>query len=831
MKPQCVKAVEDHLSAIKGAPVKLTEAAIRRIDERMNEGAKVLARRDRAAWQQMTPEARTIEIGKWVRQQEQLAADASARSQVRQLTAITTKARDLGELAAARKDKPGKWNGALVDMLEGVDNIMQGAEQISLTGFNDLMRQAHKQGSVFDFNSTKSNAFFADVTREIYGVDTGNAAAKQFAKKWSDNMEGDRQARNRAGGTVGKLENYAPQYHDPVVMQRVGKEAWGQFMMQRLDRSQYMDDAGRQLNDDALRPVVDKMYDSIVTDGATKIKIDTTTGLAEAGAGGGTMNIAKSQNSLHREIHLKDAEAVIAYNKQFSDQTLGVSYFIHMRTSAREIALMREMGPNPDTTYATLRQTAQARDAKMPGARFNRDNHVIGGGRAGFTPDAYYRQMRGNSDFATLDTISQALVAYQAATKLTSTALRAPFQDTPGLLLNMADVGQMGKIGTVLHTMFSKKEAERFGIGAEVALREAQRGSQRILSQSRFNLGNAVNRYAQATMKYTLLDAWTNAARRGGQTSHALALGEWSHMSWDKLDASQQGLLHNSGITADDWSLIQQIPRQQLRGNDIHDVSDVSVLGLDPDAAASLQAKMMGFVRMGGDIVTSEHNLTAQTFMSMGGRSNALTKQVMLFKNAGGVQTAHMIDRLSRKSATGKAGYIAATAAMSVGFGYMAMSAVAITQGQNPPPLNDPRTIAKAMAVAGGFAMVQDLITSMYDAVSGDAAGRTSSAVPIFGDIGTLAKIGAKAVTGEGEQAGYMAIKFGRQQIAPLNYWYTKAIVDHLFFNDAAEALNPGYQNRLRKYAAQKGQQYFYDPSGSGGAPFGIGEYSKPLGE
>ena len=59
-----------------------------------------------------------------------------------------------------------------------------------------------------------------------------------------------------------------------------------------------------------------------------------------------------------------------------------------------------------------------------------------------------------------------------------------------------------------------------------------------------------------------------------------------------------------------------------------------------------------------------------------------------------------------------------------------------------------------------------------------------------------------------------MAIRFGRQQIAPLNYWYTKAAIDHMFFNDAAEALNPGYQRRLRKYADQKGQQYFWDPSG-----------------
>lgn len=336
--------------------------------------------------------------------------------------------------------------------------------------------------------------------------------------------------------------------------------------------------------------------------------------------------------------------------------------------------------------------------------------------------------------------------------------------------------------------------------------------------------------YAQATMKYTLLDAWTNAVRRAGQTAHALALGEWSQKPWDKLSESDRGMLNNAGITDADWQHVMAIPRQSLRGHPIHNIDDAASLGLNPDDTLRLQSRLMGFIRMGGDVVTSEHNLTAQTLMSAGGRTNALTKQVMLFKNSGAIQTAHMLDRLGRKSGNTKVGYIAATAALSAGFGYMALVAQALTNGQNPPPPNDWRTVGKAMAVAGGFAMVQDLITSMYDAASGDNSGHSSSAVPIFGDMATLGKIAFTSESDPGK-AGYMAIRFARQQIAPLNYWYTKAAVDHLFFNDAAEALNPGYQKRLRKYADQKGQQYFYDPSGSGGVPFGFGEYTKPLGE
>lgn len=831
MNKNCIAAVEAHLSTVHGKPVKLTEAAVKRIDDRMREGAKVLANRDRARWQGMSPEDRTIAIGKWVREQEQIQADSVARSKIRQLSAISDSAKRMNEFAAARKEKPGKWGRSVIDVLEGVDNAMRGAELVALRGFGDMLKEVKIGAWTGDFATRRSDAFFADVVKEIYGTSTGRAEAKKFADQWSATMDNFREARNRAGGTVGKLEHYAPQVHDITVMQRVGQENWVNFMMQNVDRNKYLDDAGNVLDDAALNTVVNKMYTTLVTDGVNKIRIDDT-GLAQAAPGGGTANLARMYNSQHREIHLKDADAVTAYNTQFSDRSLGATFFDHMTNNAREMAMVNELGPNPDLTFATLRDTALKRDSEMPGVKFDRDGTVQGSRRAGFNPDAYYRHLaKNNAEFTTVEAISTALLAYQAATKLTSTAMRAPFQDTPGILLNMSDVGQLKNFGSIMRSAFNPKEAGRFGIGAEVALQAAKDGSDRILSQGRLFPGNTMSRYAQATMKYTGLIAWTNAARRAGQTSHALALGEWSNKAWSSLDDSQRALLNNAGIVAEDWTHIQQVPRQQLRGNDIHDVADVTALGLDADATTRLQSKMMGFIRMGGDIVTSEHNITAQTVMSMGGRTNALTKQMLLFKSAVGIQTAHMLDRLSRKQGSTKLGYIGATMSLSVGFGYMALVAQAVTAGQNPPPINDWRTIGKAMGVAGGFAMVQDMITSMFSNISGDNAGHSTSAVPVFGDIYNLGKIGFTAAAGDTSKAGYMAIKFGRQQMAPLNYWYTKAAIDHLFFNDAAEALNPGYQKRLRKYADQKGQQYFYDPSGTGGASFGFGEYTKEIGE
>jgi hypothetical protein len=137
-------------------------------------------------------------------------------------------------------------------------------------------------------------------------------------------------------------------------------------MMKNLDRDQYLSDSGARLNDPELEDVVGKMYDSIVTDGVNKIQLDVQ-GLAEGATGSfGSANIARMLNTSHREIHLRDADAVIAYNNQFSDRALGASFFSHLNGAARDVALINEMGPNPGLTFATLKDTAAKRTARCP---------------------------------------------------------------------------------------------------------------------------------------------------------------------------------------------------------------------------------------------------------------------------------------------------------------------------------------------------------------------------------------------------------------------------------------------------------------------------------
>lgn len=85
-------------------------------------------------------------------------------------------------MAAARPDKAGKWSKSLIDVLEGVDNTLRGAEQVAVRGFGDMLKEAKVGPWTLDFGNKRSDAFFADVVREIYGANTGNGTARRFAQ-------------------------------------------------------------------------------------------------------------------------------------------------------------------------------------------------------------------------------------------------------------------------------------------------------------------------------------------------------------------------------------------------------------------------------------------------------------------------------------------------------------------------------------------------------------------------------------------------------------------------------------------------------------------------
>src|SRR5690606_17823690 len=63
---------------------------------------------------------------------------------------------------------------------------------------------------------------------------------------------------------------------------------------------------------------------------------------------------------------------------------------------------------------------------------------------------------------------------------------------------------------------------------------------------------------------------------------------------------------------------------------------------------------------------------------------------------------------------------------------------------------------------------------------------------------------------GKDTHAGAELLKFARGMTPLANNWYTKAVTDHLIFNQLQEMASPGYLARVRRRAQKEFGQSFY---------------------
>jgi hypothetical protein len=97
-----------------------------------------------------------------------------------------------------------------------------------------------------------------------------------------------------------------------------------------------------------MREFLGKAWDTIATNGHAN---------TEPGAARGTGAVA-NRHAESRQIHFKDAESVIDYWEAFGERTAVEILTGHVDRMAKDIAFIEHFGPNPNTTFQTLRDAA-----------------------------------------------------------------------------------------------------------------------------------------------------------------------------------------------------------------------------------------------------------------------------------------------------------------------------------------------------------------------------------------------------------------------------------------------------------------------------------------
>src|SRR6185312_570416 len=355
MRAECIDAVGRALGRMP------SQTETRDIENRIRLSRRKLAEADPQRWQTLPADEQVRLAG------EDAAADllheaALKRHRVAMGILTHDKMRNyIDAQVAAGIDKDGiaSLSRMLTSESDGKNNIVsvEGAAQgIEASASSFMSRSWNVAGGKF-LNLLRDKVAEATLVRALHGDTTVPAAFKTAADDFHAVAERLRQRFNAAGGDVGRLDNWGmPHSWSRMRLLKLGRQAWTDAMLPRLDRSQYVHEDGRSYTDAELRDFLGEAWRSVVTEGANKV-------LGKGGHVGG--GIKANRNSAERQIHLKDAQAYLEAMGQFSERGVLDAMMGHVHRMARDIALVEQFGPNADRQFAHFleQETAKVIDA------------------------------------------------------------------------------------------------------------------------------------------------------------------------------------------------------------------------------------------------------------------------------------------------------------------------------------------------------------------------------------------------------------------------------------------------------------------------------------
>jgi hypothetical protein len=806
MKPQCIAAVNQAAGRV------LSEREIQAIDDRISATMRRLATQDPAAWMAKSVDVRVTEAATVAMQDLQTQAARKVANAQRQVVAAAATQGRLAALKANLKDA-----GASRVLVEDINNThlyVEGVKRQAVSELMDLVEAASSsQGAslgrkalqfLFDAQNPRMTR---DLIAEIFAngkAQTGNLLAKQGAEAWLKTIEGLRQRFNAAGGDVGQLAyGYMPQAHDSARVRNAGAKKWASDTLPMLDRKRYLREDGSRMSDKEVLDFLEAAHETLATDGLNK----QTPG-AFKGSGARANRGADS-----RQIHFKDGEAYLAYNRQYGLGSMYDAMIGHIGGMARDIGLVERYGPNPAQQFRL--QNDLAIKADQGGKR-------VFGNKA----EAYWDLVTGataSPESARVAQVGQTIRNIQTFGKLAG-----------------AVISSITDLGSVMVTTFYNKlpywdllKNTVKGMGAEgreFANAHGMIAESMINDLNRWAGENIKNtwsgRLANSTMRLSLMNAWTDTLRRGFSMTMQQGLGKLAGKKWADLTEWDRSHLGRKGITEADWGVINQAQLTKFNGTDMLTPEAIAASG--HARANEVTAKVLGFITDESEYAVINPDLATRAIQTWGGTQGGtvkgeLARSVMQFKSF----PIAMISRHWRRmldapkgldGAPALANKLAYTAAMLVSttaLGAIAFQTKQMLQGKDPVDMSTPKFWTRAAAQGGGAGFIGDiLLGDTTDSRSPlDNLGKLALG-PTFGSLADLYELTKgnidEKLAGKDTHIGAEALKFSRSHLPYVNLWYTKAALDHMILHAVQENLSPGYLARQKQRAMKDWNQGFW---------------------
>ncbi|HHT3856384.1 hypothetical protein DMR31_20495 [Klebsiella variicola] len=818
MRQECINAVQ------QAASRRLTQQEIKNIEDRIYRNMRQLARNDPASWRAMTDAERLRRAG-------QLAANELTNEAAlkKRRVALTIAARQrLDAFIKTYQGKDGKLealNRTIAFHADGKSNFLSVESRGKATRDYALsqIQEAFEAVDPRFFHLFEDEASVRDLVYEMRGKDTGNVRAKKGAKAWAGVTELLRQRFNDAGGDIGYLENWGiPQHHSMEKVGRVPQDKWVSDVIGKLDRKYYIKDDGQLMSDAELKTFLGEAYNTIATGGLNKL---SDTGMRTSGA-------RSNRGNASRQIHFKDADSYLEYQREYGDRSLWEVMVGHLEGISKDIALVETYGPNPDHVFRSILDEVTAEQATANPERTGRIKRLANSTENLYNFIAGKTQPIANPHIARW---SDNIRNWMVASRLGS-ALLASFSDlgtmymsakVANIPMNRLFMNQLEAMNPANRTELAR--ARRAGLAMESLLGSVNRWAMD-------NMGPSVSRWAAtAVMRASGLTAWTDAHKRAYGVTMMGSLGEVVSRAPDlrSLDDSDFRILKSKGITEQDFS-VWKLAQQEDWGNgnttmltpeSIMRIPDAAVmhLGLPERVRFEAMRRLLAAVSEEVDMAVitpgAREQLLTGGGLQRGTWKGELTRSVFLFKSFPiSVVLRHWTRAMGMPSAGGRAAYIAAFLASTTMLGALSQQLNDLASGRNPREMTG-KDAGKfwlgALLKGGGLGLYGDFLLSDHTRYGGGAlASMLGPVAGLVDDVVKLAQgIPLNAVEGKPEQTGGDLVKLGKGLIPGANLWYAKAALDHMIFNQLQEYFSPGYLRKMEQRSKKEfNQTYWWRP-------------------
>ena len=780
--------------------------------------------------------------------QEELAArlEAEAEHKARQ-AGLTRDAADRlrGEITAYRDARGRPDIGeAVIRLFEhfgrtGYASVMGRTRAIIATAHGEMEAVLNEFSRTAIAGTRRNVARLDNMVRELFGQDTGDAAAKELAAAFTRVAEGLRQRFNEAGGAIAELKDWGlPQGHDRLALLRAGKDAWKAYVAPRLDPARMTHPlTGAPLEPGELDAALDHVWDSIIMEG-WNTREPTRTPFGKGALA--------NQRQDHRFLVFRDADAWLDYAREFGRGDPFATMMTHVNLMARDIAAMEILGPNPGATVEWLRQIVQQEAAKAtngdPASLFK----APGGGALGVASkrevtlrdiNALWDRARGAAELPE----KQWLASAGAVVRNLVTGARLGASTLSALTGDPQTMAAAAKFMDMPATLVAREMARQMKPGS----RRAAVTAGLILDDAMHVLGDAARwhgvlsgpewsrRIPDRILTWNGLQAQTQMERHAWGRSVQAFTAELAEKSWDAVPENFRRVIEGYGLGAKQWEVIRAAAPEAIDEARFLRPQDIAATGGAEAREVAERYMEMIFGEMEYAIPSgSERGRAAFIGQSRPGTPwGEVTRSAAMFRGFGLSMVMTQGGRYLSEIQAGRglrAGRFVGATFITLTIGGMARIWMGdLIQGRDPQKLT-PEFVAAAMLQGGGMGIFGDFVFADYNrfgnspqtTLLGPGAAFLADTWNLTG--GNVLEAGGNALRllrGQPAQPTHFGGELSRwlrNYLPGGNIWYVNAAYQRIIMDQLQHAIDPrasaAFKRRVRAAEREKDQGFWWTP-------------------